>query len=194
MDHVSTWLQAAALPERFDVCGVVCAPLSVWHVHVLTQSGSPYLTGAPCDRNAAAALLLWASRNHRHGARLMYRPHALARAARHTAKRVMAVRDWLAADAACMDYVTSSLRTPGHKSPARKPGKPSSFRAVAAPLPWVLVSFLARGNPAAIEAAWDTPFAVARCLFDAWRDTTGDDDTLETLDEERRYDAAGAAR
>jgi hypothetical protein len=53
----------------------------------------------------------------------------------------------------------------------------------------VLVDFLAAGNPDGIEAAWDTPYATACCLFDARRDTDGKDDTLETLDESKRFDA-----
>lgn len=189
MEHVSSWLQAAALPEWWNVCGVKCRPLTVWHVHVLSQIGNAYLRAEPADREAAAEMLLFASRNHADGARLFWQPRYRARAAFFVGVKIMRRGAWADIDRACMDYVSSSLRTPGHKEPQRPAGDAGSSRSVAAPLPWVLVADMSRGNPDAVEAAWDTPYSVARCLFDAARDAAGDDDTLETQDEEIRFDA-----
>jgi hypothetical protein len=56
---------------------------------------------------------------------------------------------------------------------------------------WILVSWLNAGD---METAWNTPYAVARCLFDARRDVSGEDDTLESLEEEARFDAIVAER
>lgn len=89
-------------------------------------------------------------------------------------------------DAAIISYLSACSRAPGHKQIERK-GNTAS-RQCAAPICWALVDFLSAGNPDKIEAAWNTPYAVAKCLFDARRDISGEDDTLESIEEEKMID------
>jgi len=186
MEHVSTWLQAALLPSRWDVAGVDCAALSCWHVFVLTETANPYVTGKrPPDRDAAAGVLLYCSRDYEGGRRLFHAPLHRGRAMRRI-YRVLRRQEWRNIDDAVMDYLETCGRLPGHKIP--EGDKAKTIRPAAAPMPYALVQFLSAGNPDKIAAAWNTPYAVARCLFDAGRDIRGEIDTLENRDEERRFD------
>lgn len=188
MDHVSTWLQAALLPDRWNVAGVSCGALSVWHVFVLQQTANPYYIGTPTDRDAATALLMYCSQDYASGKRMFSAAFHRART-RHKVTRVIQRQEWPVIDADVTAYIESCTRTPGHKQPVAMPGERSSARrSAASPLCWVLVDFLSRGSPEKIEAAWNTPYSVARCMFDARRDIQGDDETLETADEEIRFD------
>ena len=189
MDHVSSWMQAALLPETWDVAGVACRSLTVWHAFVLAQTANPYVMGEAPDRDAATALLLYCSRDHAAGRDLFLKPHYRRRAARRVARAVRRAA-WIDVDAAVCDYLSTCLRVPQHKAPPKstRPGEASVTRPVAAPVAYALIQFLSAGNPAGIEAAWNTPYALARCLFDAHRDIEGKAETLESLDEERRFD------
>ena len=190
MRHVSSWWQAALLPDRWDVCGVPCGPLSVWHVYALTELGNPYLVGGQRDKDAAAGLLMMATGDHAHGKRLHVDPWYRARVRRRIARALRRL-PWADVDAAVLDYVSACRRVPAHKEPVAQGGKGSAGRRVCAPMGWILVSWLNAGD---METAWNTPYAVARCLFDARRDVSGEDDTLESLEEEARFDAIVAER
>lgn len=190
MDHVSTWFQASLLPERWDVAGVKCRALSVWHVFALHHEGNPYVCGGDVTRDNAASLLLCCTLNHARGKELFYKPFFRTKMIKRIAKKIMRV-SIVDIDESIRDYLASCSRVPGHKEIERK-GK-SPVRQCAAPICWALVDFLCDGNPDKIEAAWDTPYAVAKCLFDAHRDIAGEDDTLESPEEEIRIDAYIAA-
>lgn len=187
MDHVSTWFQAALLPERWNVAGVSCGVLSVWHAFAMSETGNPYRSGGACDRDAAAALLSFCSLDYAGGKRLFAQPLHRARVVSSINRKLKAA-EWTDIHAAICDYVDTCTRTPGHKQREAVKGQPQA-RSVAAPICWVLVDFLSRGDPQKIEAAWNTPYAVARCLFDARRDISGEDDSLESVEEEIRFDA-----
>jgi len=196
MRHVSTWLQAALLPAEWDVCGVRCASLSVWHWYALTEAGNAYVCRAPADRDAAAELLLYASGGVCEGRRLYTHPFYRARRRKAVVGRLRAL-PWEQIDAAASEYVEACLRVPAHKGAPQtiSGGKPGPApRRACAPMAWILVECLSAGNPERIDAAWNTPFAVARCLFDARRDIRGEDDSLESPEEEARFDAYIAAR
>lgn len=176
------------LPDRWSVAGVSCTALSVWHVFALHSEGNPYVAGGSCDRDAAAGLLLFASLNHADGKRLFSAPLFRARQMRHIMRKLKRA-EWSDIDAAVNDYLSACSRVPGHKQVVSKGAKGSQSRQCAAPICWALVDFLSAGNPDKIESAWNTPYTVAKCLFDARRDVSGEDDTLETLEEEIRFDA-----
>jgi hypothetical protein len=188
MDHVSTWFQAAVLPERWDVAGVSCTSLTVWHMFVLQQTGNPYYCGGGLDRDAAASLLMFCSRGYKDGKRLFSQPFYRKRTMAKIA-RALRRREWLETNAAILDYIGACMRTPAHKQQESSKSRGMIVKHAAAPICWALVDFISAGRPDSIEAAWDTTYAVARCLFDARRDIKGDDDSLESLDEERRFDA-----
>ena len=187
MEHVSTWLQAAILPRKWDVCGVLCDSVTVWHAFILGQVRNAYYCGGEPSKDAAAELLLYCSRGHADGARLYTAPHYRWRAMRriHRALRRMPLDE---VNAAIADYLGSCLRVPAHKEPESKGGGRST---IAAPMAFVLLDAFSHLG---IEAAWDMPYAAARCMYDARRDVRGEDDTLETEDEERRWDAMVDAR
>ena len=181
MDHVSTWFQSALLPEKWEVAGVSCASLSVWHYFALEQTGNPYLHGTRINRDHAAALLMYCCGDYQHGRRLFTGPFYRQRFMRRIARKLKR-RDWPDIDAAIIDYLQTCLRCPAHKSRVPKAGE--TAKTVKAPAAWVLVDYLSGGAPSRIDAAWDTPYAVARCLFDAHRDIKGDDDSLESIEDE----------
>lgn len=193
MRHVPTWFQAALLPDRWRVAGVPCSAITVWHHFILEAVGNAYLYERPCDRNAALELLLYCSRDYQQGRALYTRMFYRGRAERRLA-RVLRRQEWTDVDAACTDYVKTCLRVPQHKGPPQEIGTngqlkaPPKARTAAPPVGWILVQHLASGNPDKIEAAWNTPYATARSLFEAHRDIEGKTDTLESVDEESRID------
>lgn len=192
MQHVPTWFQAALLPDRWRVAGVSCRAISVWHHFVLESVGNAYLYGKPCDRNAALELLLYCSRDYREGRSLYTRTFYRAKCERRLA-RILRKQEWTAIDEACTDYIKSCLRVPQHTDPPQAIGPGGAAggtksRKTAAPVGWVLVQYLAAGNPDKVTAAWDTPYATARCMFDTFRDIEGKVETLESPDLERRND------
>lgn len=188
MDHVSSWFQAAVLPDRWNVAGVSCGVLSVWHMFALQQTGNPYHCGGSLDKDAAASLLMYCAHDYKDGKRLFYQPYHRARAIRRIVRKLRK-QTFEAINDAVIDYVRSCSRAPAHKEPERPKGSTHKPRFVAAPRAWVLVDFLCKGDASKLDAAWNTPYAVACCLFDAHRDIAGEDDTLETLEEEKRFDA-----
>jgi hypothetical protein len=192
MQHVPSWLQCALLPDRWNVAGVSCGVLTVWHHFALGCAGNPYLWGGEADHNAAAELLLYCSGDYAAGKRLFAQPFWRNRRMRRIA-RTLRRQPFDQIDAACRDYVRSCLRTPQHvqvvSTSAGAVPKPAK-----SPLDWVLVQFLCAGNPSQIRAAWDTPYATAQCLFDAHRDITGECDSLEDMEQERRMDERAAER
>lgn len=164
-----------------------CGVLSVWHVFALHSESNQYVAGGSCDRDAAAGLLLFASLDYAQGRRLFSAPLFRARQMRRIMRRLKRA-EWTDIDAAVCDYLAACSRVPGHKQVVSS-AKGTASRQCAAPICWALVDFLSAGNPDKICSAWNTPYAVAKCLFDARRDISGDDDTLETQEEEIRFDA-----
>lgn len=200
MIYISPWVQAALLPDRWMVAGVSCSALSVWHMFILSQLGNAYVCDDPArmDKNAAEELLLYASRSHADGVNLYSMPFYRARAKRAVFK-VLRGQEWQAVNEACQCYVDSCRRSPAHKEPVTT-GKEKASRSCSAPLGWILADFMAqrvdaiqpglfRSGKPRIEVAWDTPHAVACCLFDAFRNIEGKDDSLASTEEERRWES-----
>lgn len=183
-------MQAALLPRLWEVCGVRCASLTLWHSFILGEIGNPFACGGrPADRNAATELLLICSHDHAGAVRLFTDAPYRKRATRAVVRAIRRL-SWTEIDAAVSDYMTACSRCPAHKVIESKGDGARPPRMTAAPVEWALVDAIGGGNPDALEAAWDTPYAVARCLFDARRDIRAEIDTLETRAEERRFDAA----
>jgi len=160
--------------------------MTVWHEYILRTSGNAYVCGGLPDRDSAAQLLIYCGRDY-DGGRLLYRDNRLCSSIARKMYRRLRRMDWTTTDDAVSEYVAASLRTPGHKE-RQQSAKGETSRKVAAPLSWVLVEMLCRGNPAAIVDAWNTPFAVAACLLDAGRDIRGESDTLISETDEERID------
>lgn len=167
-DWVSPWWQAACLPERWDVGGFSVPSLSVWHTFALENIGNGYLCGGPITIDDAAGLLLFASRDMAGGQRLMlrqyYRERCLHRAARRLRKA-----DWAQLHAACTEYVETCTRTAQPWEKVEGGGSPCGT-----PYQWHIVRVLCADYGLDLAAAWNTPYAYARCLHDAHREALGE--------------------
>jgi hypothetical protein len=186
MRHIPSWFQCAALPDRWRVAGVSCGALSVWHHFALGCEGNRYLYGGEPDIGDAGQLLVFCGMDYERGKRLYASTARMALAVARVGRKLRKL-PFASVDAACRDYVSTCLRTPQHvrvvassNGAVPKPAK--------SPLAWVLTQFLCAGNPDKIAAAWNTPYATAVCLFDAHRDINGECDSLEDMEQERRYD------
>jgi len=183
MDWVSPWWQSELLPDRWDVCGFILPSISVWHTFALDNVGNKYLAGGRADRNDAASLLLLCGRNRSRGRDLLLDESALGREMKRIFRRIRNMA-WDDIDAACTEYVASCLRTPRHWSKADNVG-----RKVAAPYQYHLVRKMCMEYGYTVDQAWDTPYARARCMYDAAGEAAGYDESLmaphhEKLDDE----------
>lgn len=187
--YISPWLQAALIPQRWDVCGIICPPLTVWAHYVLRTSRNAYMTGgANPSKDAAAEVLLYASRTHAEGAALYWQDRKRVKALRQLHKQLapQAVED---VDKAVAEYVFECLRAPTHEVILASTKRDTvKSEPVKAPLEWVIVEYLTGGDPAKLEAAWNTGFSAALCLFDAGRDARGADNSLISEQRERELD------
>jgi hypothetical protein len=62
-----------------------------------------------------------------------------------------------------------------------------SGKPAAVPYQWHLVRMLSMGDPTKIDAAWNTPYSVARCMYDAQAEMSGDQ-TLMTPEAQEMED------
>lgn len=162
---VSPWWQAACLPRKWDVCGVVVPSLTVWHVFALENIGNAYLCGGRVDKDAAAALLLIASRDRDAGRELLqpHRENARRSAVRRIYRKLRKVNDSDVV-AACSEYVDTCLR--GVSRWQKGGGRPC-----AVPYAWHIIARLG-------SDAWDCTYAEARCVCDALAEQAGDDSIM----------------
>jgi len=187
--YVSPWMQAALLPARWNVCGAICPPLSLWARYILRTSGNAYfLPGSEPNIDSAAEVLIYATRSHVEGARLYWNYRARMRAMKK-AHRLLKKREWTFVDRAVAEYVFECQRCPSHKQIIGSTLKNDPVpQPACAPLEWVLVEYMSKGNPARVEAAWNSPYVVAMCMFDAGRDIRGEDNSLITEQREQELD------
>ena len=157
---ITPWWQAALLPDSWDVCGMRVPSLSVWHVFALENISNAYLMGGKADRDSAASLLLFASRDYSGGRRLMLSRYYRARQMRKVARRLRKMPQD-AIHAACGEYVQTCTRH-GHRE---RQGGGAAIPA-GAPEPWAIVVAL-RCCGDSWATAWNTPYAVGREFLDA---------------------------
>ena len=168
MDYVSPWFQAALLPKRWDVAGISCPSLSVWHLFALEQMGNAYARSAAPTFDDAVGLLVVATSSREELREMMARPRLMARKLARMARRLARVPfDEL--DNCVVDYFVSCIRSPDHKHPTD-----GGSRGVAAPYQWHIVLCLCDHYGMTPEEAWAMPYAEARCMFDTYAETQGD--------------------
>ena len=184
-DWVSPWWQAAVLPARWRVGGFDLLALSVWHSFALERVGNRFLVGGQPDMDDVASLVLICSRCYLEGKALLWDDKARTREIRR-------VHRWLKSRpvdelvGACGEYVAACIRTAD-----RWRKLDGGSRAAAVPYQWHLVNLL---KAAGVVAAWDTAYAVARCLYDANAEASGDDKIMtETQQRDDDLAAKGAA-
>ena len=175
-DWVSPWWQAVNLPALWDVCGVSAPSLSVWHTFALENIGNPYLCGGRPDQDSAASLLLFARLDMAGGQRLIAGPCYRARQMHRMYRRLRKV-DPADLDAACREYVETCTRAASRFN-AKSGGKPC-----AVPYQFHIVRRLALSGMT-FEQAWNTPYALARCYYDAAAEADGDDSIMTAAAQE----------
>ena len=173
---ISPWWQAFALPDEWDVCGVVVPPITLWHSFALENIGNRYLWGGACTEDDAASLLMFVQRDMAHGKELLNPglKNKRTRAILKVAKRLRKL-EWSFVNAACREYVETCMRSVSRwQSGGSKPA--------AVPYQICLVSVLMKCMP--IEQAWNTPYSQARCIFDAYAELKGDTSIMSTAAQE----------
>lgn len=175
-DWVSPWWQAAVLPDRWSICGVSVPALSVWHTFALEQVGNRFLLSLPADRDDAASLLMFARCDYRGGRRIILRQHHRMRLMARIGRKVQRV-PWPEMHAACTDYVESCTR-------ATSRWQRGDTKPCAVPYQWHIVHRLCADYGYTLDAAWNAPYALARCLYDAGAEAAGDDSILSVRAQE----------
>lgn len=171
-EWVSPWWQAVNLPPVWDVCGIRASSLTLWHMFALERLGNPYLLGGECKRSDAVALLLFASRDMRGGLRLVRSPHHRSRRQLLISLRLFR-RAFNEIHVACLDYIDTCLRTVGRYEKQEGGGKKA-----AVPYQWHIAHRLCRDWGMKLDEAWNTPYALARHLYDVSAESEGDDSLL----------------
>jgi len=181
--YISPWWQSLMMPRKWNICGLEVFSLTLWHAFALSELGNPYLCGGVPDMDAAASLLMVAARDMDGGRRLMLDAKARARAMFWLCRRLRRLNPGELHNA-CADYVMACMRMPDHKIP-EKPKE--GWKSAAAPYQFHVVLCLCSQYRMTISEAWNTPCGIAACVYDAWRETQGDD-TLANAKLQRNID------
>lgn len=172
-DFISPWWQSLLLPKRWDVCGVSVPSLSVWHTFALEQLGNHYMIGGICTREDVAGLLLFARTDYRGGRKLILGKFHRGRQIRKIYRKIKDV-EWSELHAACLDYLESCMHTA-----RRWQKKDGGGKTCAVPYQWHIVNRICGGDITKMDAAWNTPYALGRCLYDVQAEASGDDTLMK---------------
>jgi hypothetical protein len=170
------------LPARWDICGVVVPSLTLWHVFALDNIGCHYIDGGPVSKDDAACLLLIAGTDYESGRRLLavtntrQRVLAMTRISRRL-KRI-ALSDL---HLACLNYVASCTRTirrwrTNKQQETANNGPSNEF--------FLVHNQLCRDYHMTPVEAWNTPYALARCYYDAGAIARGDNMLMTPFEQE----------
>lgn len=165
--YVSPWFQAALLPRRWDVAGFTCPSLTVWQLFALEQLGNKYMVGGEPTLDDAAGLIVVVTSSRKELRQLVISPNRFAKKLSSITKKLLPV-PFEQLDRAASDYVMSCTRTPDHKRITSSSGSPA-----AAPYQWHIVLCLCDHYGLTPDAAWEMPYAEARCMFDTWAEAQG---------------------
>lgn len=183
--YITPWWQAALLPDRWDVCGIAVRAMSVWHYYALEQLNNAYVCGGIHDRDAAASLLLICGRDRDETRALYLRSRARAKALSRIHKAIKPIK-FAELDSACTDYCLACTRVPEHVRPGL-PGDNTSGKLLSAPVALHIVLCLCDHYQMTEAQAWNHPYADARCKYDTWRESMGDE-SLASAGTQRRTD------
>jgi hypothetical protein len=167
--YVNPWWQAILLPEKWDVCGIEVRTMSVWHLYALENLNNAYVCGGATDRDSAASLLLICQRDMAETRELFLRPRARAKALTKIHKLILPLK-WDEINAACTDYCLTCMRVPEHLRSVDGSGK-----YLKAPTQWHIVLCLCERYQMTVEQAWNHPYADARCKFDVYQESQGNE-------------------
>jgi len=179
-------MQAVLLPRTWDVCGIIVPPLSIWHVYILQTTGNSYLCGGDLTLDSAAEVLMYASLDVKDGRKLYTQPFFRQR---HRNKILKALNKIESVEIynAMTEYISECVRTPSHKE-VKSSDSGVKSEPVAAPTAWILAEYLSGGVASKLDEAFNTPFSIACCMFDAKRNVAGEDDSLNSEIKEERID------
>jgi hypothetical protein len=174
----------AAFCQPARVLGRQLRPFSLSHFYLLRGLGNGYVVNGVGTRSELFTVALVCSRTHRQNARAMFGGASIwplmLWAALWPDRRLAGERAKLVA------YLADYCKTPEHWE---KEGSASKgFRA-----PWAFhfVRILTDRYGCTLDEAWDTPVSLARCLWDVWAESEGDD-SLITEEEHRQIELVNA--
>lgn len=186
--YASTWLQSLLLPRKWDVCGIITRPLSLWHVYILQKTGNPYLCGGVTTIDAAAEVLIYASCGLKEGRDLYWKPAFRSKQRKKIHAKLKRLKQEQV-NPAINEYVSACVFAPEHKEKVSDnwqkeiPQKP-----IPVPASWIYAQHLICQCGKSLEDAFDTPFCEAACLFTAYRATIGEDVNLLSEEDCERLD------
>ena len=176
------WFQAFMVtPPR--ICGVQLLPYSVAHDYLLSHLGNPYVLTLPDATEAHLFELVavcgrtWQENR----AAFMGGGQAaffggLPRWVRRWSRRM----DFRIADASVRTYLADYRLVAEHHF-SKTPADPND-EGIAAPHHWHLVRCLCQHWGRTFDQAWDTAINEAKCCFDCWAESNGDDTLDSVLD------------
>lgn len=175
--NISEWWQALVLPQRWSVAGVSVRALSVWHLHALEQSGNRFVVGGHVTMDDVASLLLICRTDYESGRALFLDDRRVRRESKRIFHKLKKHSDEQAIGMA-FDYFATCTNSPDRWSGDSK-GRP-----LAAPLSRHIVLCLCDCYGFDYAEAWNHAYTDARCMYETWRETQGDDALV--TEEQRR--------
>jgi hypothetical protein len=127
-------------------------------------------------------LIAFAQTDYAGGRRLILDAATMRRAVRRVARAVRKTDDITLANA-CTDYVVSCSHTV-----RRWAAKKQTISESNTGYQWTILAVLCRDYHMTVDQAWNTPYALARCLYDGASRAQGDDTLMtprqQAMDEE----------
>jgi len=173
------WFQAFfILPPT--MCGVRLLPFSVAHDYLLTHFDNPYAdTDAPGSPDKLLEAVSICSQTWEQNRANYMGPHQAAWLA--------GTLKWSQRWSRCMVFATAdeNLRTyiaDYRFVPEHEDHTPDDPVRIAAPLHWHLIRCLCTEYGRTVSQAWNTAYNEAKCLFDVWAESKGDDTLMSAVD------------
>jgi hypothetical protein len=174
------WFQAFFI-EPPMMCGTRLLPFSVAHDYLLIHFDNPYAeadsAGTPEKLLEAVSICSRTWEQNRSGymgtdqARFL---RDIFRFSRRWGRRM----NFAVADDSLRTYIADYRFVPEHEdhTPTENPVR------IAAPLHWHLVRCLCTEYGRTVSQAWNTAYNEAKCLWDVWAESKGDDTLMSALD------------
>ena len=177
---VSVWWQAALLPDSWDVCGIVVPSLSLWHTFALDNIGNHYLNGGNCTLDDAASLLIFCRHDYSGGRKLMLNAKYRSKQMQEMYAQLKPLKS-MDVHLACLDYVRSCIQSARRWQSGKNETNDKCH--IASNEQFIVHNRLCRDYRMDIEEAWNTPYSLARCFYDAGAINRGDDSLMSPMEQ-----------
>jgi hypothetical protein len=166
MQNNDVWFQALFLQPP-AICGVKLKPFSLGHEFILRYLGNPYIVGGEVSKvDLLAAILICSKTFEDCRSDLIYNPKPFRWALWSLWCRCCNLKR---EEAEFIQYVSDSFLVPEHFN--KDSDHHGSFAA-----PWEMhaVHILCKEYRCSLNQAWDMPVNLARCYYDVWGESKGD--------------------